>query len=139
MPLPRPQALSPQLPPPCLPQKPDTVRSATAGARVLLGPEVFALVAGNQVKKGDVLTVAQLAGAALRGRVREEWGSCEWDEGWVGASLPLLPQQGDACTETGICLLWKGLAITQHSCRRAAPVMGAKRGEHPPTPRQLQA
>ncbi len=40
------------------------MRSATATGRVLLGPEVFALVASNQLKKGDVLTVAQLAGRA---------------------------------------------------------------------------
>lgn len=39
-----------------------TPRSATAGATVLLGPTAFALVAANQVAKGDVLTVAQLAG-----------------------------------------------------------------------------
>lgn len=43
-------------------EKAATVRTATAGARVVLGPEVFDLVARNQMKKGDVLTVAQLAG-----------------------------------------------------------------------------
>lgn len=42
--------------------KNDTDRSATAVARVFLGPEAFPLVAMNQLKKGDVLTVAQLAG-----------------------------------------------------------------------------
>jgi len=42
--------------------KPPTVRSATATASVLLGPTAFALVVANQVSKGDVLTVAQLAG-----------------------------------------------------------------------------
>lgn len=39
-----------------------TQRTATAAARVLLGPTAFSLVAANQVAKGDVLTVAQLAG-----------------------------------------------------------------------------
>jgi molybdenum cofactor biosynthesis protein MoaC len=39
-----------------------TARSATAAARVLLGPRAFQLVADNRVAKGDVLTVAQLAG-----------------------------------------------------------------------------
>jgi cyclic pyranopterin monophosphate synthase len=43
-------------------QKPHTSRSATASARVLLGPDVFRLVAANRLAKGDVLTVAQLAG-----------------------------------------------------------------------------
>lgn len=40
-----------------------TARAATASGRVRLGPQAFALVAANQVRKGDVLTVAQLAGA----------------------------------------------------------------------------
>lgn len=43
-------------------QKPVTTRSATASAVVHLGPHAFKLVAANQVAKGDVLTVAQLAG-----------------------------------------------------------------------------
>ena len=39
-----------------------SVRTATAGARVLLSPETFALVKSGGMKKGDVLTVAQIAG-----------------------------------------------------------------------------
>jgi len=42
--------------------KKETTRSATATVRVLLGHTAFSLVASNQVAKGDVLTVAQLAG-----------------------------------------------------------------------------
>jgi cyclic pyranopterin phosphate synthase len=42
--------------------KPATARSATAAARVLLGAAAYALVAENRIAKGDVLTVAQLAG-----------------------------------------------------------------------------
>lgn len=43
-------------------QKSATKRVATASARILLGPHVFSLVSENKIKKGDVLTVAQLAG-----------------------------------------------------------------------------
>ena len=43
-------------------QKASTQRSATASGRVLLGPQAFGLVAVNAIKKGDVLTVAQIAG-----------------------------------------------------------------------------
>ncbi len=43
--------------------KAPSVRSATASGVVALGPEAFALVAANGLQKGDVLTVAQLAGA----------------------------------------------------------------------------
>ncbi|XP_062863767.1 molybdenum cofactor biosynthesis protein 1 isoform X1 [Trichomycterus rosablanca] len=39
-----------------------TRRTATASARVLLGPKAFNLVRANQLSKGDALSVAQLAG-----------------------------------------------------------------------------
>ncbi|XP_020014570.2 molybdenum cofactor biosynthesis protein 1 isoform X1 [Castor canadensis] len=43
-------------------QKPDTDRVAVASAVVFLGPVAFKLVQQNQLKKGDALVVAQLAG-----------------------------------------------------------------------------
>lgn len=42
--------------------KPWTVRRATAQATVWIGPEAFNLVKENQIKKGDVLKVAEIAG-----------------------------------------------------------------------------
>ena len=42
--------------------KPVTHRTARAGARVLVNEDTFALIASGGMKKGDVLTVAQLAG-----------------------------------------------------------------------------
>ena len=39
-----------------------TRRSATAGARVLVNPHTFELIKQGGIKKGDVLTVAQVAG-----------------------------------------------------------------------------
>ena len=43
-------------------EKPETVRTATAMARVLVSSETFALIKTGGMKKGDVLTVAQVAG-----------------------------------------------------------------------------
>ncbi len=43
-------------------EKPVTERTATAMARVLVSPETFALIKSGGMKKGDVLTVAQVAG-----------------------------------------------------------------------------
>ncbi|KAK2114910.1 Molybdenum cofactor synthesis protein 1 [Saguinus oedipus] len=43
-------------------RKPDTERVAVASAVVLLGPVAFKLVQQNELKKGDALVVAQLAG-----------------------------------------------------------------------------
>ena len=42
--------------------KGDTVRTAVAAGRVRLGAEAFRLVADNKIRKGDVLTVAQISG-----------------------------------------------------------------------------
>ncbi|MBQ7174719.1 MAG: cyclic pyranopterin monophosphate synthase MoaC [Lachnospiraceae bacterium] len=43
-------------------EKEITHRAATAEGRIAVSDEVFAAVAGKTVKKGDVLTVAQVAG-----------------------------------------------------------------------------
>ena len=43
-------------------QKASTQRCAVASGQVLLGEEAYRLVAANAIKKGDVLTIAQLAG-----------------------------------------------------------------------------
>ena len=43
-------------------QKEDTHRVAIARGEVLMQPETLRLVAQNQIAKGDVLTVAQVAG-----------------------------------------------------------------------------
>ncbi|XP_075719598.1 molybdenum cofactor biosynthesis protein 1 isoform X2 [Rhinoderma darwinii] len=43
-------------------EKSSTSRTAVATAVIRLGPKVFRLVQSNQLKKGDVLTVAQIAG-----------------------------------------------------------------------------
>lgn len=42
--------------------KSDTTRTAVASGRVLLGQEAFQRVAENNIRKGDVLGVAQVAG-----------------------------------------------------------------------------
>lgn len=43
-------------------EKPTTTRSATAIGRINVGPDVHDLISENQIKKGDVITVAKLAG-----------------------------------------------------------------------------
>ena len=43
-------------------EKAETFRTAVAAARVLVNPDTFALIKSGGMKKGDVLTVAQIAG-----------------------------------------------------------------------------
>jgi cyclic pyranopterin monophosphate synthase len=51
--------------------KPDTERSAVARGEVLMHPETLALIQAGAMKKGDVLTVAQLAGVMGAKRTAE--------------------------------------------------------------------
>lgn len=43
-------------------EKPDTVRSATASAEVLLTDEIYDRIYKNEIAKGDVLSIAKIAG-----------------------------------------------------------------------------
>ncbi len=51
--------------------KPDTERVARARGRILMKPETLALIQSGQVAKGDVLTVAQVAGIQAAKRTHE--------------------------------------------------------------------
>ena len=42
--------------------KPISVRTAVASGAILMAPETFKLLQGNNLKKGDVIPVARLAG-----------------------------------------------------------------------------
>jgi cyclic pyranopterin phosphate synthase len=52
-------------------EKPDTERLAIAKGEVLMRPETLALIRDGALKKGDVLTVAQLAGIMAAKRTAE--------------------------------------------------------------------
>ena len=52
-------------------QKPDTERVAVAGGTVVMRPETLQLIIEGNVKKGDVLTVAQMAGVMAAKRTSE--------------------------------------------------------------------
>jgi cyclic pyranopterin phosphate synthase len=51
--------------------KPDTERTAIARGEVAMQPETLALIQAGQMKKGDVLTVAQLAGVMAAKKTAE--------------------------------------------------------------------
>ncbi len=42
--------------------KPDQIRTARAEGKIVLNPETVKLIRDNQMKKGDVLTIAEIAG-----------------------------------------------------------------------------
>ena len=51
--------------------KPDSERTATAGGRVLMKPTTARLIRDGNIKKGDVLTVARIAGIMAAKRTAE--------------------------------------------------------------------
>ncbi len=51
--------------------KPDSERVAVAGGEVIMRPETLALIEEGNLKKGDVLAVAQLAGVMAAKRTSE--------------------------------------------------------------------
>jgi len=51
--------------------KPDTVRQAVAAASVRMKPETLALIQAGRVAKGDVLSVAQIAGVMAAKKTHE--------------------------------------------------------------------
>ena len=51
--------------------KPDTVRIAIAKGEVHMKPETLGLIRAGQIKKGDVLTIAQIAGISASKRTSE--------------------------------------------------------------------
>lgn len=51
--------------------KPDTPRIAIAKGEVLMQPETLAVIEAGELKKGDLLTVAQLAGVMAAKRTSE--------------------------------------------------------------------
>ncbi|MBE0669541.1 MAG: cyclic pyranopterin monophosphate synthase MoaC [Anaerolineales bacterium] len=51
--------------------KPDTERTAIARGEVHMKPETFDLIRAGQIKKGDVLTVAQIAGITASKRTSD--------------------------------------------------------------------
>jgi len=51
--------------------KADTVREATAAGEIRMRPETLSLILGGQIPKGNVLTVAQVAGTMAAKRTSE--------------------------------------------------------------------
>ena len=51
--------------------KPDQLRIARAGGRIKLAPETVKLILDNQMKKGDVITVSEIAGVQAAKRTAE--------------------------------------------------------------------
>lgn len=79
-------------------EKPDTCRTAVAAARVLVSRTTFDLIRSGGVKKGDVLTVAQIAGIMGAKRTADLIPMCH-PILLHGVDLDLRLNQEDCCVD----------------------------------------
>lgn len=79
-------------------EKPPTVRTASAGARVLVSRETLELIKSGGMKKGDVLTVAQIAGIMGAKRTAELIPMCHPVQ-TDGIDLSLMVNDEGCCIE----------------------------------------
>ena len=83
----------------CCLQKAATKRTAAASARIQLTPAAFEAVQTNSLKKGDVLTAAQIAGARWAHQ-----GSDAWDRTCTSSGRPQADCLLSCATRSRLCL-----------------------------------
>jgi len=79
-------------------EKPVTRRTAKAGGRVFVNEETFRLIQSGGIKKGDVLTVAQIAGIMGAKKTSDLIPMCH-PIMTEGISLSLCLNEADRCVE----------------------------------------
>jgi cyclic pyranopterin phosphate synthase len=85
-------------------QKPDQEREAVARGFIRLQPETIKLISENQVKKGDVLTVAQIAGIQGAKRTGELIPLCHPLQLWKIDVKCTLKKDGVLAECTALCI-----------------------------------
>lgn len=85
-------------------QKPDQVREAVACGFIRLQNETLELIRQNQLKKGDVLTVAQIAGIQGAKRTGELIPLCHPMQLWKIDVKCTLQKEGVAVECTTLCI-----------------------------------
>jgi cyclic pyranopterin phosphate synthase len=78
--------------------KADTVREATARGRIVMKRETLSLIQQNGIPKGDVLTVAQIAGVMAAKRTHELIPMCH-PLMLTGIDVTLKPNETRACID----------------------------------------
>ncbi len=85
-------------------QKPDQVREAVARGFIRLLPETIEMIRDNQLKKGDVLTVAQIAGIQGAKRTGELIPLCHPLQLWKIDVKCTLQENGVEAECTTLCI-----------------------------------
>ena len=78
--------------------KPETERRALAGCRVYMRPETFQLIQDKKIAKGDVLSVAQVAGIMAAKKTSELIPMCH-PLNITSIELSLVPDKEKSCID----------------------------------------
>ncbi|MEK6657352.1 MAG: cyclic pyranopterin monophosphate synthase MoaC [Nitrospirota bacterium] len=78
--------------------KPETERRALAGCRVYMRPETFQLIQDKKIAKGDVLSVAQVAGIMAAKKTSELIPMCH-PLNITSVELSLVPDNKKSCID----------------------------------------
>ncbi len=103
--------------------KDDTTRVATARGRVLMQPETLALILAGEISKGNVLTVAQIAGVMAAKRTHELIPLCH-PLLLGGIEVELQPNQSDSSIEIAATVKTTGKTGVEMEALTAVTVAG---------------
>jgi cyclic pyranopterin phosphate synthase len=78
--------------------KPETERRAVAGCRVYMRPETFQLIQDKKIAKGDVLSVAQVAGIMAAKKTSELIPMCH-PLNITSVEMSLIPDKEKSCID----------------------------------------
>ena len=103
--------------------KDDSERLAIARGRVLMAPETLALILEGQMKKGDVLTTAKLAGVMAAKRTSELIPLCH-PLLLTHIDVELTPNEAENCIEIEASVRVRGKTGVEMEALTAATVAG---------------
>lgn len=103
--------------------KPETERRAVAGCRVYMRPETFQLIQDKKIAKGDVLSVAQVAGIMAAKKTSELIPMCH-PLNITSVEMSLNPDKEKSCIDIQATVKITGKTGVEMEALTAAAVAG---------------
>lgn len=103
--------------------KPETERRAVAGCRVYMRPETFQLIQDKKIAKGDVLSVAQVAGIMAAKKTSELIPMCH-PLNITSVEMSLIPDKEKSCIDIQAAVKITGKTGVEMEALTAVAVAG---------------
>lgn len=103
--------------------KPETERRAVAGCRVYMKPETFQLIQDKKIAKGDVLSVAQVAGIMAAKKTSELIPMCH-PLNITSVEMSLIPDKEKSCIDIQAAVKITGKTGVEMEALTAVAVAG---------------